>query len=73
LRRIEATIRNYKVVIDLDDKKILHNCEDWAKGLASKRICKHVIKVILSSERNVASLLLKDLKMDKNEWKFESI
>jgi uncharacterized protein YecE (DUF72 family) len=70
---IEATLRDYKVLIDLEDRMLRHNCEDWAKGLASKRICKHISKVILSINRNTALDLLRDLQQNKNEWKFELI
>jgi len=72
LNMVEANLRDYSIVIDIDGKRMQHNCEDWAKGLTSKRICKHIDKLILSIDRNIALKLLQSLRQNKNEWKFES-
>jgi uncharacterized protein YecE (DUF72 family) len=72
LNRIEASLRDYTILIDLKNKKIQHDCEDWAKGLTSKRICKHINKLVLSINKDIALEMLKSLKQNKNEWKFES-
>jgi hypothetical protein len=70
---IEANLRDYSILIDVRGKRIQHDCEDWRKGVASKRICKHINKLILSIDRNIALKLLDNLKQNKNEWKFELI
>jgi len=73
LNMVEANLRDYRILIDVKGKRIQHDCEDWAKGIASKRICKHIDKLMLSIDRNIALKLLQNLKQNKNEWKFESI
>ncbi len=71
-QRIEATIRDYRVTIDTDTRTIMHDCEDWAKGLAAKRLCKHVAKLFLSIEDTQAVSVLKDMREHKNEWQFRT-
>jgi len=43
--RITATIRDYMIDIDLKERMIVHDCEDWRKGLGIKRVCKHLCKL----------------------------
>jgi uncharacterized protein YecE (DUF72 family) len=69
---IEATIRDYRVTIDLQAKTIQHDCEDWGKGLAAKRFCKHMGKLFLSLEKQKAADLLKKIRAEKEEWQFKT-
>jgi len=68
--RITATIRDYMIDIDLKDKKIAHDCEDWRKGLGMKRICKHLCKLFLSLPESQSTLILKDIIEKKTIWSF---
>jgi hypothetical protein len=68
--RIEATVRNYPVIIDLRNKTILHDCEDWKKGLANKRFCKHIGKLLVSISREEATNLLRKINKERIEWQF---
>jgi uncharacterized protein YecE (DUF72 family) len=70
---IEANLRDYSILIDVRGKRIQHNCEDWKKGITSKRICKHINKLILSIDKSIALKLLDNMKQNKNDWKFESV
>jgi len=70
--RVEANLRQYTILIDLRSRKIQHDCEDWTKGLATKRLCKHIDRLILSINKDIALELLTSLEQHKNEWKFES-
>jgi uncharacterized protein YecE (DUF72 family) len=69
-KRIEATVRNYHIIIDIENKTILHDCEDWRKGLARKRFCKHVGKLLISLNREEATNLLRKINVERNEWQF---
>jgi hypothetical protein len=71
-QRIEAAIRNYHVTIDIEAKTIVHDCEDWAKGLATKRFCKHVAKLFFLTESKQATSILKDLRQNRDKWEFRT-
>jgi uncharacterized protein YecE (DUF72 family) len=70
--RIEATVRNYHIVIDLETKTIQHDCEDWGKGLTTKRFCKHIGKLFLSLDTEKATDILKRIRAEKEEWQFKT-
>jgi uncharacterized protein YecE (DUF72 family) len=68
--RVEATVREYHIVIDFKTKTILHDCADWSKALPSKRFCKHIGKLFLSMEREKATSLLTKIYSQKEAWQF---
>jgi uncharacterized protein YecE (DUF72 family) len=70
-QRIEATIRDYHIVIDSESKTIQHDCEDWRKGLEAKRFCKHMGKLLLSINRMTATELLKKIDQERDKWQFQ--
>jgi len=70
-QRIEATIREYHIVIDLEGRTILHDCADWSKALPTKRFCKHIGKLFLSMEREKATKMLKRIYLQKEKWQFK--
>jgi uncharacterized protein YecE (DUF72 family) len=69
--RVEAAIREYHIVIDLDDHVILHDCTDWIKMLSTKKLCKHVTKLLLALDRQIADRILKTLYEQKELWHFQ--
>jgi uncharacterized protein YecE (DUF72 family) len=69
--RIEATIREYHIVLDSDAKIILHDCADWNKMLGAKRFCKHVGKLFLSIDREKATNMLMRICTEKETWQFK--
>jgi uncharacterized protein YecE (DUF72 family) len=68
--RIEATIRNYTIEIDLKKRTLTHNCDDWRKGLGIRRICKHIGKLFLQLPSEKAVTILQDILKQKDEWQF---
>jgi hypothetical protein len=68
--RIEAAVRDYHIIIDSENKAILHDCEDWRKGLANKRFCKHIGKLFMSLKREEATRLLRKIYNERTEWQF---
>ena len=67
---VEATIREYRIVIDTKNRAILHDCADWGKIAPTKRLCKHVGKLLLTLERKKATNILRELHKDVNSWRF---
>lgn len=67
---IQAKVREYNVLIDVDGKVILHDCPDWARCIPEKRFCKHVGKVFLLLSTEEAVGLLKKILQGKDEWEF---
>ncbi len=67
---IKARVKDYKIEIDLKERVLKHDCEDWRKGLGIKRICKHVAKLFLSFEQEDAKKVLRDMLENKDSWTF---
>ena len=45
---IEGKVKDYTVRIDLGNHTILHDCQDWRNNVASKNMCKHLGKFLLT-------------------------
>jgi len=67
---VRAKIREYSVIIDLDQEVILHDCADWTRSMAEKVFCKHVGKVFLSLPEAEASRILKEIHSKRDSWQF---
>jgi len=72
-KRIEATIREYHIVIDLEAKEILHDCADWERVSLNKKLCKHIGKLLLTLDREKALETLKQLYDQLEEWQFKTL
>jgi uncharacterized protein YecE (DUF72 family) len=70
--RIEATIREYRIIIDSTEKTIMHDCADWEKIASTKRLCKHVAKLLLGIDRQKAAEILRSLYEQEETWQFKS-
>lgn len=68
--KIEGGVKNYKVAIDLENRTIYHDCEDWKKISEGKRICKHLVKFFLSLPEDLARKILRDIVDNIDEWEF---
>lgn len=69
-KRTEAMVKDYHIVIDLEQREILHDCADWTKTLPAKKLCKHIAKLLLSIDRQKAAVILKKLYKEKDSWRF---
>jgi uncharacterized protein YecE (DUF72 family) len=69
--RVEASIREYRIIIDFEARTILHDCADWSKMLPSKRFCKHIGKLLLSMDRERATNMLRKIHSQKEAWQFK--
>jgi len=70
--RIEAQVKEYHILIDCNTKTILHDCADWQKISATKKLCKHVAKLLLSIDRQTATRTLENLFEKRDEWHLKS-
>ncbi|MCX8191569.1 MAG: DUF72 domain-containing protein, partial [Nitrososphaerales archaeon] len=68
---IEAKVRDYKVLIDLRSKRILHNCGDWEHRLVKKEFCKHIGKIMLILPEDKATAILRRIAIERGEWGFD--
>jgi uncharacterized protein YecE (DUF72 family) len=69
--RLEARVREYVVIIDSRERRLVHDCTDWERRLGQKRLCKHVGKVLLSIPWEQARRVLDDLTQNAAAWRFE--
>lgn len=67
---LEVRVKEYGIVVDLEGKRILHNCEDWAKSMHEGRFCKHLGRVFLSLPADRARALLQAIATDRDAWTF---
>jgi hypothetical protein len=70
--RVEASIRGYHIIIDSEAKMISHDCEDWKKILQTRKLCKHVAKMLLAMDRERAVTILRKLHRHEQTWKFKT-
>ena len=69
--RVFATIREYVIEINKINRIIVHNCDDWKKGLGNMRLCKHLCRLFLSLPKEQSVTLLADIIDRKRPWKFQ--
>jgi hypothetical protein len=67
---IEGKVKNYVVQINVKDRTILHDCQDWRKNMESRNMCKHLGKFLLNLDSNTATDLLRDILRNLQQWKF---
>jgi uncharacterized protein YecE (DUF72 family) len=68
--QVSATIRDYHIEVDVEGKRLLHDCADWERVSLTKKFCKHVAKLFLSIERRRAAVILKDIYGNEEAWQF---
>jgi hypothetical protein len=68
--QIEATVREYHITINTEDKTITHDCADWARVSSTKKLCKHVAKLFLSVDNQRATKILRNLYDSEEPWQF---
>jgi len=68
--QIRAMVKEYHVVIDLENHVIMHDCADWSKMLPSKKLCKHLGKLLLTLDKEKATNILRQIYSNKKEWEF---
>jgi len=62
-----ADVGGYSIYVDYNGRFILHDCQDWRRGLGRQRLCKHAVALILSltpEKSRVLLGLIRDQKWD---------
>ena len=70
--RLEATIKEYHLVLDLQRKEISHDCADWEKIMSTRKMCKHIAKFLLSIDRQKALNVLRSIYDKEESWVFRA-
>ncbi|MBE0524457.1 MAG: DUF72 domain-containing protein [Methanosarcinales archaeon] len=65
---IVADVSGYSIYVDYAGKFILHDCQDWRRGISQQRMCKHVAALILSLPPEKSQALLGLIK--EQGWDF---
>ena len=68
---IQAKVREYNILIDINNRTILHDCADWARCIPEKKFCKHLGKVLLLMPKEDAIGLLKRVLQERDSWEFK--
>jgi hypothetical protein len=69
--QVEAMVREYHITIDVEAKTITHDCADWARVSSTKKLCKHVAKLLLSIDNQRATKILRNLYDSEEAWQFK--
>lgn len=67
---IEGAVKEYLVKIDIPNRTIMHNCQDWRNNMASKNMCKHLGRLMLSLDDGKATNILRQVLKEKDRWSF---
>jgi hypothetical protein len=69
---IEGKVKEYVVRIDMPNRTILHDCQDWQNNLATKNMCKHIGRMLLNLDEGKATNILRQVLREKDLWSFVS-
>ena len=69
--RIEATLKEYRIIVDLVNKTIFHDCADWTRVGSMRKLCKHVAKLFLTIDREKATAILRNMTNNEDAWQFK--
>jgi len=72
-KTIRAEIRDYVIELDLESRTLKHDCDDWRKGLGMKRLCKHVVALLLAIPEGKSERILRDIMEKKDNWRFQTL
>ena len=68
---VRADVHGTRVLLDLTEQRVRHNCIDYLKGMGEKRICKHIVRLLLELPPEIAREFADDLAKSKADWTFE--
>ena len=67
---IEAAVRDYHIMVDMKNKSLLHDCADWGKIMSTKRLCKHIAKLLVMIDQQKATDVLRSIYEKEESWNF---
>jgi len=68
--KIRALVRGYHLLIDFQNRIVLHDCVDWSRVVSSKQFCKHVGKVMMILPKEKAIEVMKKISSERERWEF---
>jgi uncharacterized protein YecE (DUF72 family) len=68
---VRADVHGTRVQIDMAEQELRHNCPDFLKGRSQKRVCKHIVRLLLALPPEIAREIVDDLAKERAAWKFE--
>jgi hypothetical protein len=69
---ISGNVKQYMVKIDLKNRVITHDCDDWKKNMRSKLMCKHLGKAFLVIDGSRATTILRRILSEIDDWTFNA-
>ena len=67
---VHARVKEYRVEVSGSGRRLLHDCDDFAKQVEQRGLCKHVVRAFLSMPPETAVKVLGDLREHRLEWTF---
>jgi hypothetical protein len=68
---VRARVKDYTVVVNVLEKKLKHDCDDWAKRIGQKQFCKHVAAFFLALDQEESLRILTEICRNIGSWVFE--
>jgi len=68
---LKALVRDYHLLIDFQNRIVLHDCADWSRTLSSKQFCKHIGKVMMILPKEKAIEMMRKISSDREKWEFK--
>jgi hypothetical protein len=69
---ISGNVKQYPVQIDLKNRVITHDCDDWKKHMKSRLMCKHLGRVFPAIGKVEATAVLRRILSEKDQWTFNA-
>ena len=70
---VNTRVRDYNVVIDVENRELLHDCADYSRAAPLHQFCKHIGKIFLTISRDIAVKLLEEIYKEKDSWSFRPV
>lgn len=68
--KIRGKVKEYDFEIRVDEKRIVHSCEDWKKRASTKQFCKHIASVFMCIPEETSKKILEEIITSLDEWSF---
>ena len=69
---LAGKVKEYTVHVDLKNRTITHDCQDWQKNTDSKTMCKHLGKFMLSLDEARATGIMRQVLRELDQWTFRA-
>jgi uncharacterized protein YecE (DUF72 family) len=71
-RDLAAYLGDTSVDINFEEQRIIHYCPIWTKTSIKKKFCPHIVKFMMSIDKNRAIEILSKINSSMEKWHFES-